>query len=142
MSMRSFVLVPLAALALAPVPALARDRATEGSELVRQMQDPRTQDAVGTALGSLVSALLGMKAEPFVRAMESMGDRDAARRIPKGATLGDLAGPDARHLPKQIKRRVPGMMNATGSMVGALEAMAPQLEAIGKQLERDLEKAD
>ncbi|MEQ1499567.1 MAG: hypothetical protein ABL914_13005 [Novosphingobium sp.] len=138
MSLRSLVLAPLAALVLVPVPAFANDRAQENAELVSQLQDPRTQDAVGSALGAMVGALLGIKAEPFVRAAESVGNHDARRDVPAGATLGDLAGADARRLPRQIKRQVPHLMNAAGSMVGVMDQLAPQIEAIGRQMERDL----
>jgi hypothetical protein len=146
MQMRSLMLAPLAAMMLAPIPALAGERAKDrdmgGGEVMRQLQDPRTQDAVGNAMGTLIGALLGMPAEPFVNAAEQMGDRKVRRSVPKGATLGDLAGPDARAMPRQIKRQVPHMMNAAGSMVGLLEQMAPQLEELGKKLEADLGDLD
>lgn len=142
MSIRSLMLAPLAALVLAPLPAIAKERNSEGGAVVRQLQDPRTQEAVGDAMGALFGALLGMDAEPFVRAAESMGDRDIRRTVPRGATLGDLAGPEARRMPRQIRRQVPHMMNAAGSLVGVLEQMAPQLEEIGKKMERDLGDLD
>ena len=144
-------LASLAALALAvlaPAPALARDSAGDKglAEIEGRLSDPDTQQAMGDALAGMMAALLDMKAAPFAKAMDkmgkSMGGRPMARTIPDDATLGDLAGPDARQLPGQIKRSVPGLMNASGSMVGALEVLAPQLEAIGKQLERDLGNLD
>jgi hypothetical protein len=142
MSKVKFLALPLAALVLVPVSAAARDRNAGSDDMIRKLEDPRTQEVVGNAMGALIGALLQMPADPLVRVMESTGNHDAARRIPKGATLGDLAGPDARTMPREIKRRVPGMMTAAGSMLGVVEAMAPQLEAIGKQLERDLGKLD
>lgn len=142
MSMVKLLALPLAALVLAPVPAAARDRAGAADDMIRQLEDPRTQAAVGHAMGALIAAMLAMPADPLVRVMESTGNHDAARRIPKGATLGDLAGPDARTMPREIKRRVPGMMTAAGSLLGVAEALGPQLAAIGKQLERDLGDLD
>lgn len=132
----------LGLLALTPAPALARDHAEGSAEMQRMLSDPHMQDAVGNAMSALLGAMLDMKAEPFAKAMESMGDREGARRIPRGATLGDLAGPDARKMPREIKRRVPAMMNATGSMVGVLDAMLPQLEAIGKDFEAQMDAAE
>lgn len=142
MMLRSFALVPLAALALAPLPAAAGSRGADTSEAVRQMQDPRNQEKVGQVMGTLFTVLMSMPADPFVQVMEAAGEKDAARRIPKGATLGDLAGADARRVPGEIKRAVPGMMTAAGTMLGALEQIAPQLEGIGKQMEKDLGRAD
>ena len=144
MSVRSVntLAAALALLVLAPTPAFARDRLEGSAEMQRALADPRTQDAVGNALGALMGAMLNVKAEPFAKAMESMGDRESARRIPRGATLGDLAGPDARKMPREIRRRVPGMMTAMGSMVGVLDEMMPQLEAIGKDFEAQMDAAD
>lgn len=45
-------------------------------------------------------------------------------------------------MPREIKRRVPGMMTAMASMTGMLGEMMPQLEAIGEQFERDLGRTD
>jgi hypothetical protein len=135
-------LLPLTVLALLPSPALARERPSEAAEMARELEDPRNQAAAANALGDLFGVMLGLKAAPLAKAMDAMGERDAARRIPKGATLGDLAGPEARAMPREIKRRVPGMMTAMAAMTGMLDEMLPQLEAIGDKLERDLDRAD
>lgn len=134
--------LPLTVLALLPAPADARERPSEAAEMARQLEDPRNQEAAANAMGALFGVMLNMKAAPLAKAMDAMGERDAARRIPKGATIGDLAGPEARAMPREIKRRVPGMMTAMASMTGMLDEMMPQLEAIGKQFERDLDHAD
>lgn len=134
--------LPLTVLALVPAPAMARERPGDAAEMARQLEDPRNQRAAANAMGSLFEMMLGLKAAPLAKAMDAMGERDAARRIPKGATIGDLAGPEARAMPREIKRRVPGMMTAMASMTGMLDEMLPQLEAIGDKLERDLDRAD
>lgn len=136
------VIWPLTVLALLPSPALARERPSEAAEMARELEDPRNQKAAASALGDLFGVMLGMKAAPLAKAMDAMGEHDAARRIPKGATIGDLAGPEARAVPREIKRRVPGMMTAMAAMTGMLDEMMPQLEAIGDNLERDLDRAD
>lgn len=142
---KSFVaaaVLPLTVLALLPAPAMARERPSEAAEMARELEDPRNQRAAANAMGALFEVMLGMKAAPLAKAMDAMGERDAARRIPRGATIGDLAGPEARAMPREIKRRVPGMMTAMASMTGMLDEMMPQLEAIGKQMERDFGRAD
>lgn len=135
-------LAALSVLALIPSPALARERSSGAAEMARELEDPRNQRAAADALGSLFGVMMNMKAEPLVKAMEAMGERDAARRIPRGATIGDLAGPEARQVPREIKRRVPGLMTAMASMTGMLDEMMPQLEAIGEQMERDFGRVD
>lgn len=134
--------LPLTVLALLSTPAMARERPAEAADMARQLEDPRNQRAAANAMGVLFDMMLGMKAAPLAKAMDAMGERDAARRIPKGATIGDLAGPEARAMPREIKRRVPGMMNAMAAMTGMLDEMLPQLEAIGEQMERDFGRAD
>ena len=131
-------MLPVAALTLLAAPALARTHAPASSEMTRQLEDPRTQTAAANALGSLMAIMLEMNAEPLIKAMDAMGEHDAARRIPRGATLGDLAGPDARRIPGEVKRRVPGMMTAMGSMAGMFDQMLPQFEQIGAQFDRDM----
>lgn len=144
-SMLSAVLL-LALLALLPAPAAARDgvRASnaDARDLIRQLEDPRRQAAVSDAMGAMMGIMLSMKAAPLAWAMEAMGNHDEARRIPTGATLGDLAGPDARHLPDEVKRRVPGMMIAMGSMVGMMGDMLPELEKIGATIEQAMDRAN
>ena len=135
-------LAALSVLALIPSPALARERSSGAAEMARELEDPRNQRAAADALGSLFGVMMNMKAEPLVKAMEAMGERNAARRIPRGATIGDLAGPEARQVPREIKRRVPGLMTAMASMTGMLDEMMPQLEAIGEQMERDFGRVD
>lgn len=132
-------LTALAALALAPVPALARDSADE--DFAAGLNDPRKQEAMGNAMAALMSAMLSMKAEPLARAMERMGEPQAARKIPRGATLGDLAGPEAKRMPAEMRRRVPAMMGAMGELAGMMKGIAPQLEAIGEDFGRQMDEA-
>lgn len=132
-------LTALAALALAPLPAVARDTADE--EFVGDLSDPRKQEVMGNTMAAMMAALLSIKAEPLARAMERVGDHRAARRIPRGATLGDLAGPEARRMPEQVRRQVPAMMGAMGELAGMMQDLAPELEAIGKDFNRQMDEA-
>lgn len=128
--------LPLAALvafSLVPAPAAAKtDRA-----LSRELSNPDTQHAIGDMLG----VMLQMPAEPLARAAEAAGDHETARSIPNGATIGDLAGPEARQLPREVRRRAPAMIGAMGGLAGAMEDMAPELERIGKDFERTMDNA-
>jgi hypothetical protein len=144
MSVRSgsFKLLGVAAgavLMLAAFPAQARETAT--GDLARDLDNPRLQKAMGDMFGSMMGAMLDLKADPLARAMERMGEHDAARRIPKGATLGDLAGPEARQVPAEMRRRVPMMMGAMSELAGMMEQMAPIMAEIGKDFERQMDEA-
>jgi hypothetical protein len=129
----------LAALALAPVPALAREAADE--DFASELSDPGKQQVIGNAMAAMMGVLLNLKTDPLARAMERMGDHKAARKIPRGATLGDLAGPEARRMPAEVRRRVPAMMGAMGELAGMIQDIAPELEAIGDDFERQMDEA-
>ncbi|HEX4847746.1 MAG TPA: hypothetical protein VFV30_06355, partial [Novosphingobium sp.] len=88
-------------LALSAFPVQARE--TGPGELARELDNPRPQKAMGDMLGSMMGAMLDIKADPLARAMERMGEGEAARRIPKGATIGELAGPEARQVPAEVR---------------------------------------
>lgn len=132
-------LAVLAALALAPVPAMAHEDADE--DFAAGLNDPRKQEAMGNTMAAMMAVLLNMKAEPLARAMERMGDHRAARKIPRGATLGDLAGPEAKRMPAEVRRRVPAMMGAMGELAGMMQDLAPELEAIGEDFDRQMDEA-
>jgi hypothetical protein len=128
-----------AALVMAPVNAFARDSAED--DFAAGLNDPRRQEAISNAMAAMLSAMLDLKAEPLARAMERMGDTRAARKIPPGATLGDLAGPKARRMPAEMRRRMPAMMGAMGELAGMMKDIAPQLQAIGDEFERQMDEA-
>lgn len=128
----------LAALAAMPAPALAK---ADGS-LSRELRDPYKAEAMGDMLGAMLGVMLDMKAEPLARVMEAAGEPEAARKIPRGATIGDLAGPNARRMPQEVRRRAPAMIGALGEFAGMLEEMAPQFEQIAKDFDRKVENAD
>ena len=132
-------LTVLAALALAPVPALARDSADD--DFAAGLNDPRKQEAIGNAMATMMAVMLNLKADPLARAMERMGEHRAARKIPRGATVGDLAGPEARRMPAEVRRQVPAMMGAMGELAGMMQDIAPELEAIGDDFERQMDEA-
>lgn len=136
----SLLAVVLAAALAAPVPALARDRSL--GRAAEQLGDPQLQHSIASAIAALSEAMLAMKMAPFARAMEGVGemagDRDAAPAIDPEATMGDMIGPEAREMPRQMARQVPQMMSAMAGMAGAMEGMLPEFEALGKRLRRDM----
>jgi hypothetical protein len=133
-----------AAIALAiltPLPAMARERGTDNrkmDEAVARLSDPAFQTSIAMALASLNEAMMGMKMAPFANAMESMGDRDTARNIDPGATLGDMMGPEGRAMPQELAERVPQMMTGMAGMASAMQQMLPKLEAIGREMKRSV----
>jgi hypothetical protein len=149
MTLRSSLLaVGFAATLLAPMPAMAREKGI--SEAVAKLNDPRTQSMIAGTMATMMQALMNMKAAPFVQMMDGMegameratgektDERQSARNIDPDATLGDLAGADARAMPQEMAEKVPAMMGAMAGMAGSMEAILPELEAMAKQLKKSL----
>lgn len=110
--------------------------------MASDLRDPYKAEALGDMLGAMLGVMLDMKAAPLARAMEAAGEPEAARKIPRGATIGDLAGPDARRLPQEVRRRAPAMLGALGEFAEVLEEAAPEFERIARNYERKVENAD
>ena len=128
----------LAAAAIA-VPAAAQDR--HAGRMAEKLSDPALQHSMSTAVAAMAEAMLDMPVAPFARAMEAMGDPDA-REIDPDATLADVAGPEARRMPREMARKLPRMMGAMGGMAGVMEAMLPQLQAMGRQMRDRMDEAE
>jgi hypothetical protein len=140
MNLRSIVLpAALAALALAPVTALANDRGP--SEMTQRLRDPEMQRGMAGALAAMTEAMMNIDLAPFAAAMDATGDHRSARRLRHGGTLRALAGRDAERVPQEMSRRLPQMMNMMAGMAGAMEAMMPQLEAMGAQMGAAIDSA-
>jgi hypothetical protein len=136
---RVFAPVVLGALALSAVPAAAEE--PPFGRMAEDLSDPARQDAMAGALEALGEALLDLKVGPFMKAMDRAGHGEATRDIDPDATLADVAGPEARRMPRELADKLPVMMGLMGSMAGELEAMLPELEAMGRKLERRMEGA-
>lgn len=146
-ALKAVSLGALAAALVAPLPAAARDRHSGKAldEIQDRLGDPATQNAIGDAMASMMAAMLDLKAAPFLKAMDgvgkSMGEAPRAHDIPEDATLGDLAGPQARAMPREVARQAPAMIGAAGAMVGAMGEMLPQLEEMGKRMSERMRKS-
>ena len=114
--------------------APARASESEADELARRLDDPVTQHMVAGALSAITKQLLETRAAPFLRAMEAAGAGDDLPDMPPDATLGDLAGPEAQRLPREIVRRVPELMGSLADMASAFGAMQPELEAMARRM--------
>jgi hypothetical protein len=126
---------PLALLALASQPALARAPADPGlREASRQLGNPQTQQAVAAMLASLADAMLQIDVSPLAQAADAVGDKQAAKHLRKNKRIANLAGPEARHLPEDIRRKAPAMMTAMAGMASAMEAMLPELARVAQQM--------
>lgn len=119
-----------------PVPVLAKEG--RAAEAARKLEDPMTQYMVAGALAAITKQLLDMKVEPFVKAIDKSGAGDVVPDVPPDATLGELAGPDAERLPRQIMQRVPKLMSSLAGLAEAYGDMLPELEAMARRMKDTL----
>ena len=134
---RAVLATGLAAAALAPVPALARDAASPAnglSEMSAKLADPEFQGALAGMMQAMAGAMLDMKMAPLAKAAEAMGDRKMSRRIGPETTLRDMAGRDGARMERELGEKLPQAMTAMSGMAGAMEAMLPQLEAMARKM--------
>jgi len=132
MTARIVLAAPALALILAASPAAARP-GSETSRMAEKMRDPANQAAMAGAVAAATEAILDIPLEPLARAAEAMGDRRTARHM-RGATLRDVAGPEAEDMPREISRKLPEVMGAAGGMAEAVEEMTPALKAMAREM--------
>lgn len=130
MKSRIVLAAPVLALAFAAAPAAAKSGT---ARMADDMRNPANQRAMAAVVAAASEAMLDIPLEPLARAAEAMGDRRTARRM-RGATLGDVAGPDARYEAREMSRKLPGMMAAAGGMAASIEEMTPALKAMAKEM--------
>jgi hypothetical protein len=129
-----------AAMALAPLPALAREEAAsagKAAEVAEKLNDPMTQYAIAGMISAMSKALLEMPVAPMLDAVEKASGRRAGN-LPRGARLGDLAGADQEKVREQIVEHVPRAMAAMGALATAAQAMAPELERMARTMRESM----
>ncbi len=143
MHLRSAVLAFAACtVAVAPVPALARDQQHTGgkaAEIAEKLNDPMTQYALAGMLSAMSKAVLEMPVAPMI---DAAGKASGGRlgKLPRDARLGDLAGADHDKLREQIVEHVPRAMAAMGALATAAEAMKPELERMARTMRESMPK--
>jgi hypothetical protein len=132
--------VGLAAAALVPSAVSARS-VRDHPRIAEKLSDPMLQARVTTMMALMSEMMLDLKVGPLARVMGEMGD-ESARSVPEDARLRDLAGPEARDMPRQIAREMPRAMGQMSRAAGAMEDMLPEFERMADQMRRAVEKVD
>lgn len=107
-------------------------------DMSQELRDPMNQARVAGTLSALTGALLSMDIAPLARTMDQFDGGRSSRDLPPDATLGDIAGPNARDLPYDIARKTPEAMSRMAGMLGAVEDLRPQLKAMSRRLKDTL----
>ena len=126
------------AIALASTPAAANEIADPGlGRAAAELSDPVRQEQVGAMAEAMIGAMMQMPVGGMMRAAAEMAGEDPAD-IDPDTTVADLAGADAQNVPDEMAERLPQMMGAMASMVGALDTMLPQLRDMAETMRREL----
>ena len=141
---RALIAACLVGTALSPALAHAGEPGDFASrpmdDISEDLRDPMNQAKAAGALSALTGALLSMDIAPLARTMDQFDGGRSSRDLPPDATLGDVAGPEARALPYEIARKTPQAMSRMADMLGAVEDLRPQLKAMGRQLKDTLRR--
>ncbi|MEQ1688570.1 MAG: hypothetical protein ABL874_08355 [Sphingopyxis sp.] len=126
-------------------PASAQDTPRDDApRALRQLQNPRNAEALGTLAEALARTLMSIEVGPLADAMRRIDPDSALADVPADATLGELA-----HLDADDATRLGDDAHAAGTMVAgmsrSLEVMLPTLTAMARdmsaQWERDWDQA-
>lgn len=130
----------LAASALAfAAPALAQSSPSFPQEMdrdiVRSLPAPGEVEDMAGAAGRAAEAILDVPIGGVVRAI------DPTRRVPRDATVAEMAGRDDPYLRERVRDSVDGLAIGLGDMVGQVAVIAPELRRSLAGLEHSLERA-
>lgn len=134
MNLRAPAALGLAAIAALSLSAPAQAREQGLDQAIGALSDPAMQHRMGDMLAALTGALMDLDVAPLANAVDQAQGTHQAKRYRKGMKLGDLAGPEARNVPEQVRRAAPQVMGQMAGMADAMQAMLPQLEAMGDKL--------
>lgn len=130
----------IAAVALAiSTPALAAPLVNEPSraqrsvqEMADKMNDPRTQTAMASSLGAILSALLDVRVDGIAKALEPL---NGGKKIKMhGKTLRDMAERDDPKFESKMQNGTREVVGSMGALATALAVMMPQLEEAARKM--------
>jgi hypothetical protein len=136
-------LVLLATLAIAAsTPAFAENKPSQASQEMQAMadgfNDPATQRAMTGALDTMFGAMLNMRIDGFVKALEPL---NGGKKIKlKGNTLGEMAAREDRNFDKKLKSGTRAMVGGMGAMASALAGIMPELEVAMDKMDEAMNK--
>jgi len=104
-------------------------------DIVRSLPAPdEVEDMAGVA-GRAAEAILDVPIGGVVRAI------DPTRRVPRDATVGEMAGRDDPYLRERVRDSVDGLAVGMGDMIAQVAVIAPELRRALAGVELSLERA-
>lgn len=132
--MRCVTVLAIAAIAAAPVPALAQTGDAEA--LSQRLSDPDTQAELAETMAVMGEVLLDLPIASLAQAAAEMAGKDPARVDPD-LTLRKMA-PGAGRVPGEVADKLPRMMDGMAGMASGMEAMMPALKSMAARMEQSM----
>ena len=104
-------------------------------DIVRSIPAPEQVEDMAGVAGRAAEAILDVPIGGVVRAI------DPTRRIPRDATVGEMAGRDDPYLRERVRNSVDGLAIGMGDMIAQVAVMAPELRRALAGVELSLERA-
>lgn len=111
------------------------------SRVAERMSDPVVQHGVGNAVEYASESIMRLPIGRFADAIERARPGTVDRRLPRDATVGDLAGRDADYLPQELGERSREMVGMMGGFAQAMAAMMPEFERMSREMEGAFRRA-
>ncbi|HMS19270.1 hypothetical protein [uncultured Sphingorhabdus sp.] len=116
----------------------SRDAETKLNDMADDLADPRVQNGVAAMAERIGETMLDLPVGKFVAAIEKARPGTMKKRIREDATVADLAGRDAEHLPRELGKGSRQMMTMLSGFASAFATMMPEFEQMGRDLERSM----
>ena len=104
-------------------------------DIVRSLPPPEVVEDMAQGVGRAAEAVLDVPIGRVVRAI------DPTRRVPRDATVGEMAGRDDPYLRERVRDSVDGLAIGMGDMMAQVAVIAPELRRALAGVELSLERA-
>ena len=136
---RTLLALPLIAVA-APLPALAQDT-DKAMAVARQLEDPRTQDALAGALSAMVGAMLDMRVGGIANAVAKADPSGRSRAVDPDMTVADMATRDNPDFADNLDADIRQGTRMAGALAGVMADMLPRLADLAREVGASVEDA-
>lgn len=104
-------------------------------DIVRSLPAPAEVEDMAGVAGAAAEAILDVPIGGVVRAI------DPTRRVPRDATVAEMAGRDDPYLRERVRDSVDGLAIGMGDMIAQVAVIAPELRRALAGVELSLERA-
>lgn len=134
-----------AGLLLVAAPAAVAKTDTSASEaqmieMADKLADDTMQDSIAAAVERLTGVMMKLPVGEFAAAVEEARPGSVKTRIPKDATLADLAGDDAQHMPETLGKQSRVAMTMMSGFARAFAKMMPEFENIARDIGAEMDR--